>query len=564
MAAAVLAVTVFAACSKYDDSGIKKELGDLKESITALQAAINALKTQCDAGAMIESITPITEGSGGWRITFTGGTTSAIDVMNGAEGVSAPDILPVTPRIEVREGEDGAITLWYNVGEGWIDTGVNIRGPQGAPGNTGDDGDTGLPGPPGAPGVSPQVRVITNGDNTITIQYNTGSGWVDAGESIAVGNPDDKTAISSIIDHGETVTITVIKDGEPIEYTFEKASGTAEVSRIELVGFNEKVTIAHGETEEIRIRINPSTADVTGTWSLDQTGTRASYVTAPTNFELVSVEKDVEEDSELTGQYVATIRCTATTDDIDTEIEEYAMALVLNTGTEEEPVLVSSPTFVLEAVIAQGLAGTLRWILHEDGMMTVTGKGAMPDNYVYLTDRPWNDHISMIEKVVIGDGVTTVGRVAFKDCKTLKEVIIPNSVTTVGTSAFEGCSALTKVTLPAGVTTIGRTTFGYCTSLTEINIPADVTKLTTVFVNCTSLKEIIIPADVTSIGIGTFQGCSALKKVTCLATTPPALDGSNFYAHTSDTLYVPAGSVQKYKDNPVWSSRFEGGIFPIP
>jgi hypothetical protein len=530
MAAAILVVTVFAACSKYDDSGIKKDLGDLKESVTALQAAINALKTQYDAGAMIESITPITDGAGGWRITFTGGTTSAIDVMNGEEGVSAPDILPVTPRIEVREGENGEITLWYNVGEGWIDTGVNIRGTQGAPGNPGDDGDTGLPGPPGASGVSPQVRVVPNADNTITIQYNIGAGWVDAGESIAVGNPDDKTAISSIIDNGETVTITVIKDGVPIEYTFEKASDTADVSRIELVGFNEKVTIYQNITEEIRFRVNPSNADVSGgTWSLDQTGTRASYITAPTNFEIVSIE----EDGELTGQYIATIECIAH----DPDIEEYAMALVLNTGTEEEPVLVSSPTFVLKtpAIIDQGETDPITYRLYEDGVLTITGEGAMPD------DNPWRNHLAMVEKVIIGDGVTSINNAAFANF-VMKEVIIPNSVTFIENYAFASCQ-----------------------SLTDVNIPAGVTILTSVFTRCTSLKEIIIPANVTTIEKNAFSACHALEKVTCLATEPPQITDTayNFKVNTSDVLYVPSGSVQKYKDDAIWSAAFEGGIFPI-
>jgi hypothetical protein len=72
------------------------------------------LDAQIKAGEMIKSVTPIAEAPGGWRIEFTGGTPSSIDIMNGAAASNPNPTDPVTPRIEVRTGADGSVSVWYN------------------------------------------------------------------------------------------------------------------------------------------------------------------------------------------------------------------------------------------------------------------------------------------------------------------------------------------------------------------------------------------------------------------------------------------------------------------
>ena len=72
--------------------------------------------------------------------------------------------------------------------------------------------------------------------------------------------------------------------------------------------------------------------------------------------------------------------------------------------------------------------------------------------------------------VVIPDGVTAIGKRAFRGCTSLTQVTIPSSVTSIGWVAFEGCKSLTQVTIPSSVTEIGWGAFELCTSLTQVDI----------------------------------------------------------------------------------------------
>ena len=97
------------------------------------------------------------------------------------------------------------------------------------------------------------------------------------------------------------------------------------------------------------------------------------------------------------------------------------------------------------SVIDSGTCGeNLTWTLNGDGTLTVHGEGAM-DSFT-PDDVPWRDYREMITKVVIEDGVTSIGSYAFVDCSALREVRIPVSVTNIADHAFSGCNALEKVT----------------------------------------------------------------------------------------------------------------------
>ena len=80
--------------------------------------------------------------------------------------------------------------------------------------------------------------------------------------------------------------------------------------------------------------------------------------------------------------------------------------------------------------------------------------------YDYSHSRPWG--YFGIKRIIIGDGVTTIGDRAFVSCSSLASVTIGNSVTTIGEYAFNTCSSLTSVTISNSVTTIGQGAFSRC------------------------------------------------------------------------------------------------------
>ena len=212
----------------------------------------------------------------------------------------------------------------------------------------------------------------------------------------------------------------------------------------------------------------------------------------------------------------------------------------------------------------------LKWHLTDDGVLTITGKGEMYDfsysgpwGYPNLTKIIIGDGVTTIGKnafngcsslyVTIGNSVTTIGELAFHDCRSLTYVTIPNSVTTIGKNAFDRCSSLTSVTIGNSVTTIGGYAFRDCSSLTSVAIGNSVTTIEELaFDGCSSLTSVTIPNSVTTIGYLAFRGCSSLTSVT-IGNSVTTIGESAFYNCRSLTSVTIGNSV-----TTIGSSAFGG------
>lgn len=153
----------------------------------------------------------------------------------------------------------------------------------------------------------------------------------------------------------------------------------------------------------------------------------------------------------------------------------------------------------------------LTWIFDtETGELSIEGTGAMY-NYAY-GNRPWESSKDAIKIVTIGDGVTTIGNYAFRDCTNLTELDIPEGVTKIGDYTFYWCKSLMSISIPDSVTTIGDSAFFGCRGLTSVAIGNGVTSIKKyAFDDCKNLTRVKIPKSVTSIGEDAFRGCDKLE-----------------------------------------------------
>ena len=176
---------------------------------------------------------------------------------------------------------------------------------------------------------------------------------------------------------------------------------------------------------------------------------------------------------------------------------------------------------IVPNVVASGDCGTnVTWTLTSDGVMTISGSGAMAKYDPYMTKAPWDGYKASITSVVIESGVTSIGEYAFNQCTNLASVTINStSLTSIGRSAFSGCSTLETITLPAGVTTLGNNVFQNCIKLSSVTLPDHMTSIgSSAFSGCIALETITLPAGLTTINDQTFFNCSSLASITLPAS----------------------------------------------
>ena len=225
-----------------------------------------------------------------------------------------------------------------------------------------------------------------------------------------------------------------------------------------------------------------------------------------------------------------------------------------------------------------------------DGTYTMTIRGTGPmENYDFLScrDMPWRDAIPKIKRLIVDDGVTSLGDCVLHgfdgehDAESLEEVTLPEGLTYLGNYAFFGAAKLKSITLPSTLTTIGLAAFDECAGLTDITIPSNVktikegafggTGLTSVtipdkvetlgqgvFKSCTQLTSINIPKSVKSMGAEMFGYCDAL---TCITFEP----GSNLtYVATNGSwgLFTDTSSELKVYCEPGLKSKLSGRGVP--
>ncbi len=197
------------------------------------------------------------------------------------------------------------------------------------------------------------------------------------------------------------------------------------------------------------------------------------------------------------------------------------------------------PAYAAETSKKSGTWGkNLTWVLDDSGTLTISGTGNMENG----STEEWR----YAKSVIIEEGVTSIGDIAFLDCIYLKSISIPEGVKSIGESAFR-YTIMDSVEIPASVSEIGDNAFpsdglqsievaennsSYCTLdgilyskdlSTIVKAPVNVESHTipegvkticaSAFYNCKNLKNISIPDSVISIGDYAFEGCGRLSGI---------------------------------------------------
>ena len=131
------------------------------------------------------------------------------------------------------------------------------------------------------------------------------------------------------------------------------------------------------------------------------------------------------------------------------------------------------------------------WSWDGAGTVTISGSGPiwnsrdidinsglvrhLPKDALELADKTkWSESVTWgrisfagyFTRLVIEEGITTIGTVAFGMCGSLSSVELPESLQAIKTGAFYSCTDLEQITIPESVTEIGEGAFGDCPALT--------------------------------------------------------------------------------------------------
>ena len=164
--------------------------------------------------------------------------------------------------------------------------------------------------------------------------------------------------------------------------------------------------------------------------------------------------------------------------------------------------------------------------------------------------------------VKLPQGLTEIGESAFYESDVENEMTFPSSMKSIGENAFYN-SKIKAAYMNDGITTIERSAFSDCKYLENATYPSKAVNIPDYcFQNCNSLRTFEIPENISSIGQSSFSNCWLLN-----ARFPKSLqtiEGEAFYNTATDSLFVSENMTVNYRafDNcknlvyAEWPTRF--------
>lgn len=132
---------------------------------------------------------------------------------------------------------------------------------------------------------------------------------------------------------------------------------------------------------------------------------------------------------------------------------------------------------------------------------------------------------SYVKKVIIPEGIETIGAYAFYNCTALEEVVLPTVITegvtkylsNIETGAFYNCTNLKTINMGSGknnapVSYVGAYAFYNCSSLRAVDLSTVTWIRNGAFIGCSNITKVELPL-LRMSGAGVFQNCDKLTEV---------------------------------------------------
>jgi hypothetical protein len=243
--------------------------------------------------------------------------------------------------------------------------------------------------------------------------------------------------------------------------------------------------------------------------------------------------------------------------DVKKKIFGFALTLLLMVGLLPKAMPLSA-TEIYEGAAGQNVTWRLNTIT---GLMEINGMGPMYNwsNREVYTPTPWEDDKLSITRVVIANGVTTIGENAFMG-SSLTSIQIPDSVTRIEDFAL-AWSKLTNVKIPDSLISVGSHAFSG-NELTSLELPDSLISIGSFAFERNKLTSLVIPNGVTNIGYGAF----AYNSLTSLKFPDSLLAiGDNAFAWNAlSDVKIPHGVVTigetAFQSNALTSADIPGSV----
>ena len=277
-------------------------------------------------------------------------------------------------------------------------------------------------------------------------------------------------------------------------------------------------------------------------------------------------EREAEESTEEQSESTDIVVPEETEDDEEAEDHTDEGEPPAEVTENEEPVVIEEETGSEEGreavqagdVVDSGTCGdNATWTLTGTGdnlTLTISGSGEI-DGYNEGT-APWYSRRTKIRTVVVEDGITYIGGLAFYSLNKLVSVSFPNTKFYIGFRAFSRCASLERIKLPDSLRGIDLRAFEDCSSLKEIHINSIKMWLdlsedgwigvpANLYINGKAITNVVIPEDVPSIRANAFSGCTSLKSLTISNSVTSIGMGAFDDCSSLKTVNIPNNSVMK-------------------